>query len=184
MQLPANGTLSVEGVATDDHGVAKMRLMLQVVAGAEEQVLAPVPYRGAGPALQDVVAGHVPVLFDNLPASLPHIRAGRLRPLLVAAPARLPFLPKVPTFGESGLQDLNHPAWFGLAAPPGWPHYKVRGVVEAVQRAQQQVAVHSRLLELGTLPADAGPEGLNRRIREAMARYGTLGRRAGVILED
>lgn len=143
-----------------------------------------VPYRGAGPALQDVVAGHVPVLFDNLPASLPHIRAGRLRPLLVAAPARLPFLPKVPTFGESGLQDLNHPAWFGLAAPPGWPHYKVRGVVEAVQRAQQQVAVHSRLLELGTLPADAGPEGLNRRIREAMARYGTLGRRAGVILED
>jgi hypothetical protein len=57
-------------------------------------------------------------------------------------------------------------------------------LVEAVQRAQQQVAVHSRLLELGTLPADAGPEGLNRRIRDSMARYGTLGRRAGVILED
>ena len=142
------------------------------------------PYRGAGPALQDVIAGHVPVLFDNLPASLPHIQAGRLRPLLISASTRLGFLPDVPTFGEAGLQDLNYPAWFGLAAPPGWPDEKVQAVVRAVQAAQQYPTVRSRLRELGTLAAEAGPEGLRRRILEAVERYGSLGRRAGVSLDD
>ncbi|MCL7133668.1 tripartite tricarboxylate transporter substrate-binding protein, partial [Escherichia coli] len=73
-----------------------------------------VPYRGAGPALQDAIAGHVTVLCDNLPASLPHVQAGRLRGLAVAWPGRLAQLPDVPTFAQTGIAVLNDPAWFGL----------------------------------------------------------------------
>jgi tripartite-type tricarboxylate transporter receptor subunit TctC len=85
-----------------------------------------IPYRGAGPALQDVVAGHVGILFDNIPASLGHIKAGRLRALAVSSPRRLSVMPEVPTFDEAGLPGLSHLAWFGLAAPAGCRHVDSR----------------------------------------------------------
>jgi tripartite-type tricarboxylate transporter receptor subunit TctC len=76
-----------------------------------------IAYRGAGPALNDVLAGQVQVFFDNLPSSLPHIQAGKLRALAVASDKRVPSLPNVPTFAEVGLPLVNDPAWFGLVGP-------------------------------------------------------------------
>jgi tripartite-type tricarboxylate transporter receptor subunit TctC len=80
-----------------------------------------IPYRGAGPALNDVLAGQVQVLFDNLPSSLPHIQSGKLVPLAIASKARLPNLPNVPTFAEAGLPSVNDSAWVGLIAPARLP---------------------------------------------------------------
>src|SRR5213075_745116 len=76
-----------------------------------------VPYRGAGPALNDALGGQVQVLFDNLPSSLPHIQSGKLRALAVASDKRVASLPEVPTFAETGHPLVNDPSWFGLIGP-------------------------------------------------------------------
>ncbi len=151
---------------------------------ATDTVLRHIPYRGAGPALQDVVAGHVAILFDNLPASLPHIKAGRLNPLLVAAPKRLDVLSAVPTFEEAGLQELNDPAWFGLAAPAGAAVVDIARMVAAVEFAMKQEQLVASLRALGAATAETGPRGLGDRIDRDMARFSRLGRRAGITLED
>lgn len=96
-------------------------MMGELLAQTTGARLRHVPYRGAGPALQDAIAGHVDVLCDNLPASLPHVQGGRLRALAVAWPGRVAQLPDVPTFAEAGIPALNDPAWFGLVGPAGMP---------------------------------------------------------------
>lgn len=80
-----------------------------------------IPYRGAGPALNDVLGGQVQVFFDNLPSSLPHIQSGKLRALAVASEKRVTSLPQIPTFAEAGLPLVNDPAWFGLVGPSQLP---------------------------------------------------------------
>ena len=104
-----------------------------------------VPYRGAGPALNDALAGQVQVLFDNLPSSLPHIQAGKLRALAVAAERRLAVLPGVPTFAELGLPLVNDPSWFALIAPAGLSSETAARIHAALVQALRQPEVLKRL---------------------------------------
>jgi tripartite-type tricarboxylate transporter receptor subunit TctC len=109
-----------------------------------------VPYRGSGPALNDVLGGQVDMLFDNLPSSLPHIQAGKLRAIAVSWPKRLEALPNVPTFGELGLQQVNGPAWYGLVAPAKTPDDIIRKIHAAAVKVLALPEVKEKIRASGS----------------------------------
>lgn len=109
-----------------------------------------IPYRGAGPALNDVVAGQVPMIFDNLPSALPFIKDGRLVPIVVASAQRLSQLPDVPTFAEVGLTPVNRMAYYGLLGPKGLPKDIVDKINEATRKTLEMPEVRQRIEGTGS----------------------------------
>lgn len=117
-----------------------------------------IPYRGAGPALTDTVAGQVPIVFDNLPSALPFIRDRRLIPIVVAAPQRLKELPEVPTFKEVGLEPVNRLAYYGIYGPKGLPKEVVDKVHAGVKKSLEDAATRKRIEDTGSLIVANTPE--------------------------
>ena len=110
-----------------------------------------IPYRGAGPALNDTVAGQVPIIFDNMPSALPFIQTGKLIPIVVAAPQRMSQLPQVPTFKEVGLEPVNRMAYYGILGPKNLPKEVVDKVSNGVKKALEDPAVRKRIEDTGSL---------------------------------
>ncbi|MBI5256567.1 MAG: tripartite tricarboxylate transporter substrate binding protein BugE [Burkholderiales bacterium] len=113
-----------------------------------------IPYRGAAPAINDLIAGQVQAYFDQVASALPHIQSGRVRALAVSWPQRLAQLPEVPTFGELGLQSNNVPSWFGLVAPAGTPEAAVLRLHAAAMKAVHAPGMAERLAGLGLYATD------------------------------
>ena len=129
-----------------------------------------VPYKGAGPALVDLIGGQVHVLFDNLPSSIGHIRSGKLRALGVTSEGREPSLPGVPTVGET-VPGYEATAWFGIGMPKGTPREIINKVNAEVNRALADPKMRERLAELGGKPIAGTPEDFGRVIAAETAKW-------------
>ncbi len=130
-----------------------------------------VPYKGSAPAVQDLLAGHVQLMFDNLPSVLQFIRAGQLRALAVTTAQRAAELPDVPTLAESGLSGFDTSAWFALLAPKQTPADVRNAIVKAAVEALNDVDAKARLRAAGIEVAADGPVVLKRRIKDELAGW-------------
>jgi tripartite-type tricarboxylate transporter receptor subunit TctC len=127
-----------------------------------------VPYKGAGPALNDTLAGQVQVFFDNLPSSLPHIQSSRLRALAVASERRVAALPEIPTFAELGMTLVNDPSWFGLIAPARLPADAAARLHAALALAVKQPDVLRRLEAAAAVPVANSPDAFRRIVAQSI----------------
>ena len=130
-----------------------------------------IPYRGAGPALADVVAGQVPIIFDNMPSALPFIKDGRLIPIVVAAPQPLAVLPGIPTFKDVGLEPVNRMAYYGLLGPKNLPRPIVERINAAAKKVLEDPGVAKRIADTGSLVIGNTPEQFAQQVAAELAVY-------------
>jgi tripartite-type tricarboxylate transporter receptor subunit TctC len=145
-----------------------------------------VPYRGTGPALQDLISGQVDLLCDQPVATTGHLKSGLIKAYAIANRTRIPSLPDVPTFREAGLPGFEIEVWHGLYAPKGTPAAVVERLVEALQSALRDPALVQRFASLGTAPVDQNrinPRALRTHVKAEVERWGPILRKAGVNAE-
>jgi tripartite-type tricarboxylate transporter receptor subunit TctC len=155
--------------------------LFKVMTGVQ---LTHVPYRGAAPALTDMISGQVHVMFDNMPSSLPHIQAGKLRALAVTTTQRSAALPDVPTVAET-VAGYEASAWFGMGAPKGTPRAVIEKLNKEVNAALADPKVKARLYELGATTLLTGtPEDFGKVITEETDKWAKVIKSGGVPLMD
>jgi tripartite-type tricarboxylate transporter receptor subunit TctC len=142
-----------------------------------------VPYRGAAPAMQDLVGGRIAVVFDTLPGVISQIRAGSVRPLLVASATRLPALPDVPSAPEAGLPGFTAATWNALLAPAGTPPEAIRTVNEAAVAALRAPGMAEQLAEMSAEVVGSTPDGLGQFMRAELARWAPIVTASGAQVE-
>ncbi len=145
-----------------------------------------VPYRGSGPALLDMVAGNMDVMFDNLPSSMQQIKAGKLLPLAVTSAKRSPALPDVPTVEEAGgpaLKGYEASSWFGLLAPAGTPPDIVNRIQQETAKALAAPAVREKLLAQGAIPGGNTPAEFAKMIAAEHAKWAKVVKASGAKVD-
>jgi tripartite-type tricarboxylate transporter receptor subunit TctC len=145
-----------------------------------------IPYRGSGPALMDMVGGNADVMFDNLPSSMPQIKAGKLKALAVTSAQRSPALPDVPTVEEAGgpaLKGYEASSWFGLLAPAGTPPELVNRVQQEVARILGTAAVKEKLLAVGAIPSGSTPAEFAKLISSEQVKWAKVVKASGANVD-
>jgi len=142
--------------------------------------ITPVPYRGGAPVLNDLLGGHIPLSFNNIPESIAFVQAGRLRPLGVTTAKRSAVLPDVPTIAESGLPGYDTGVWWGFLAPAGLPANIKARLAKDCAEVVQVAAVRDRLLKIGAEPTGGSAEEFDKLIRSDHAKWGPVIKAAGI----
>lgn len=142
-----------------------------------------IPYRGAAPAVQDVVGGQVPFMFVDTAAGYPHIISGKLRAIAVASPARIKTFADVPTFAEQGLAGFEAYAWQGLTVPAGTPAPVIATLNKSLQEALNSTAVKARFQVLGLEALGGTPEQMRAYWKQELAKWGQVIKAANIKLD-
>ncbi len=142
-----------------------------------------IPYKGAGPALNDVIGNQVPIMFDNLPSSSSHIKAGTLRALAVTTAERAPSFPDVPTVAEAGIPGYETYTWNALFAPANTPQPVVARLNEAANKALKDPAVVERMKEFSATIVGSTPEELAAHVKAELAKWTPVVRDANVQMD-
>lgn len=165
-------------------GTASIQHMIgEVFQSATSTDLIHVPYKGAGPALIDLVGGTIPIMFDNLPSSMSHIKSGKLRALAVAAPKRVDVLPDVPTFAELKLNDVNDQAWYGIVVPAKTPADVQKRLHEALVKTLNMPEVKSKLAEQGATVVANSPTEFAAQIKAEYEKMKSIVTKKGIKLD-
>jgi tripartite-type tricarboxylate transporter receptor subunit TctC len=141
-----------------------------------------VPYRGSGPAVIDVGAGRVDIMFDAVPSLLALIQAGKLRPIAAASAARNPIVPDVPTFAELGFKGMEVSLWYGLAAPAKLPQPIMQRLNTELAKILKTDEVKEAFAKQGALPAGGSPQDYAKFMHDESARWGEVVQKNGIKL--
>ena len=142
-----------------------------------------VPYKGGGPAMNDVMGGQVPMFFANMASSLPQIKGGKLRPLAITGAKRSPALPEIPTMAQAGVPGYEVYEWNAIFAPAATPKAVVAKLADAIAKAVQSPEFRERVAALGGELTGYGPTEADRFVREQMQLWGTVVKQANVKVE-
>jgi tripartite-type tricarboxylate transporter receptor subunit TctC len=154
--------------------------LFKVMAGVQ---MTHVPYKGSAPALQDLLGGQVQLMFDNLPPSLPQIKAGKLRALGVTSTARSPALPDVPTIAESGLPGFEASSWFGVLAPAGTASTIIAKLNAEIAKWLASPEAKEKLVAIGANGAGGTPEDFARHIQTETAKWAKVVKESGAKVD-
>lgn len=143
-----------------------------------------IPYRGSGPALNDTLGGQVEIMLDNLPSSIPHIQAGKLRALAIANSKRLEAFPNIPTYAEIGLKEMNDPAWYGLIGPAGMPKEMVAKIQAAANKVVFTADIAKRFRDAGAEPIGNTPEQFSAEILKEKEKMASLVKKQNIKFEQ
>ncbi|MGD9881429.1 MAG: Bug family tripartite tricarboxylate transporter substrate binding protein [Reyranella sp.] len=162
---PGKLAFATSGAGSSNH---LLGARLEQVIGA---ALVHVPYRGAGPAMVDTIAGNVPSMFDSLPSAAPHIKAGKVRALAVSGEQRSPAFPDVPTMKEQGFPDLISYSWFGISVPAKTPQTIVDRLAKEMQAVLKEPAVVKRWEEIGAEGSTMTPAEFSRFVQAEIDKW-------------
>ena len=174
---PDKYSYASSGVATPQHLGGEL---FKTMTGTKMQHI---PYRGGGPALQDVVSGKVAMIFDNLPSSAEMIRAGKVRAIGITVMKRSPAFPDLPTIDESGLPGFVNYSWNALFAPANTPKDVVARLNAAANQAIADPVVARKLADLSAVPVGSTPDELGEHVKRELAKWGPIAKAAGASLE-
>ncbi len=138
-----------------------------------------IPYKGSAPAVADLLGGQVDIMFDNIPSSLPHIKAGKLKALATTGAKRSAALPDLPTVAEAGVPGYESGVWFGLAAPAGTPKDVIAKLNAETQKAARSPEFQKRMTDLGYEIIAGTPEQMADMIKAEIARWGPVVKASG-----
>jgi tripartite-type tricarboxylate transporter receptor subunit TctC len=173
---PGRLSYASAGNGTSQHFAVEL---LKLMTGVD---MLHVPYRGVAPALVDLLAGHVQFMIDPLPASLPHVRTGALRPLAVTTMARYSALPDLPTVHEF-IPGYEADSWYGIGAPRGTPRDVIATLNREINAGLANAAVGARIAELGAVVAAGSPTDFGTMIAEEIAKWGKVVKVTGAKAE-
>ncbi len=142
-----------------------------------------IPYKGAPPALNELIAGQVQVLFGTILITAPHVRAGRVRAIAITGPQRTNALPEVMTFAEAGIAGYDASSWNGIAVPAGTPHAIVDRLNTELTRILRTPLVRERLAQDGAVPVPSTPEEFSALIKLEMAKWAQVVKAANIRIE-
>jgi tripartite-type tricarboxylate transporter receptor subunit TctC len=142
-----------------------------------------IPYKGAGPAIIDVLGGHVPMLFDNIPSVQPQVNSGKMKAIAVTSAKRSPAMPNVPTFAEAGLAGFEANSWWAILAPAGTPKEIIARLNAEVVKALNDPGLRERFLGLGADPAPGTPEECGAHIKGEVGKWAAIVKVSGARVD-